>query len=179
MAEAGNTAAIFSPHFFCLHCSSPSAAHSAPHRGSPFCLPSHEPREAPASSACGTGAGAGKHCLHPMSICAAGELPCLWKNQAERGEWGIQYHLLTPLGSKSVLHKFWYAAQKYLIYCIKKKGNAILLNSSKDSWQDPVKGFKSVLVASLNSFLYCSSLLSAFPSKTWSISGKVNSKLSC
>lgn len=60
-----------------------------------------------------------------------------------------------------------------------KKGNAILLNSSKDSWQDPGKGFKSILVASLNFFLYCSSLLSASTSKTWSVSGKVNSKLSC
>lgn len=67
----------------------------------------------------GQGLGqAGKRCPHPMSVGAAGELPCLWKNQAEKGEWGIQYHLLTPLGSKSVLHKFWYEAQKHLIYCI-------------------------------------------------------------
>lgn len=113
---------FLAPTFFCLHCSSPSATRSTPHRGSPFCLPSREPGEAPACSACGTGAGAGREALpHPMSIRAAGGLLCLWKNQAEKGEWGIQYHLLTPLGSKSVLHKFWYAAQKYLIYYIKKK----------------------------------------------------------
>lgn len=124
MAEAGNTTAIFSPHFF-LFTARPHQQPTLPHTEAGGHLSAFHPvspeRCLPPLPV-GQGPGpAGKCCLHPMSIYAAGELLCLWKTQAEKGEWGIQYHLLTPPGSKSVLHKFWYAAQKYLIYCIKKK----------------------------------------------------------
>lgn len=122
MAEAGNTAPIFSPHFFvftaCPH-QQPTLPHTRHHLSASH--PVSPERHLPPLPV-GQGLGqAGKRCPHPTSVGAAGELPCLWKNQAEKGEWGIQYHLLTPLGSKSVLHKFWYEAQKHLIYCIKKK----------------------------------------------------------
>lgn len=122
MAEAGNTAAIFSPHFF-VFTARPHQQPTPPHTGHHLSAshPVSPERHLPPLPV-GQGPGqAGKRCPHPTSVGAAGELPCLWKNQAEKGEWGIQYHLLTPLGSKSVLHKFWYEAQKHLIYCIKKK----------------------------------------------------------